>query len=149
MKKKYIIIILLIIGIYSILLINGDTTEIGHDSVSTVTIPKGFSVNETSENMVILSNDDSKYTIKEIQNKTIESIFEEYNIKHENHTVSVSSSDVNGIELLELNLRKNGRFVHSNYFYEKNGLVYQIYPEGNYDYDIIKQIVNSTNKKIF
>ncbi|SEK66630.1 hypothetical protein SAMN05216439_1281 [Methanobrevibacter gottschalkii] len=146
--KKYISISIIVIIIIAFgLLIFGGNTQIGSESMSKIIIPNGFNIYKTTNDTLIISNKSSNYTITEIGNKTIKSVFDEYNLKHENHTVSMSSTTVGDTKLFGLNLKINETFIHTNYFYEKNGITYQIYPDGDYDFDTIKQLVSSTNKK--
>lgn len=140
-----LIIICVIIVAYSIIFVNN--VNIGTDAISCVSVPNGFNTTNLTRHSVTLFNDDSSYTIYEFSNKSMKSIFEDYKIQHRNDTVYVNTTVVQGITVSGLNLEINGTYVHTNYFYEKNGITYQIYPTGNFDFEIFKQLVDSTNKK--
>ena len=147
MKKTRIIILIMAIILiaYGSLMLFGNNVDIGESS-SHIKMPKGFNTLNTGQNCIIISNLTSNYTISVIPNETIEDLYQQYEIKHENDSVSVSTLNIDNIKLEGWDLIVNDSLIHTNYFYEKNGITYQIYPSGDYNLDTIIEIVKSTEK---
>ena len=120
------------------------TVPIGNGSDSEISIPDGFNVIKFSQNEVILSNGSTNFTVKDV-NDTKDSLFHDYYEKHKDHKVNEVSFDVDDINVTGLELEVDGKYVHTNYFYEKNGHFYQIYPQGDMNIDVLKAIVSSTS----
>lgn len=147
MKKSHIgiIIIIIIFIVLGAVLITNMNTHIGTHSKSTIKVPESFTINKTAEHSIVLSNEKSNFTIREVTNGSMKSIIDDYKKKYENDTVEVSSFNVDGIEVKGLNLKINNHSVHTNYYYEKNGIIYHIYPDGDYDMNILDELIKSTN----
>lgn len=151
MKKKYIglilIITIIICLIFSIsMLITPNVVKIGEEGTSEIIIPDGFKATNSTSHSVVLSNQKSRYTVYEFSNRTFDSIYNEYNTKHINNTVIKSSSQCGNITVYGLTLMIDNTEIHTNYFYEKNGCTYQIYPDGEQNQNILDQLISSTKK---
>lgn len=145
MKRTKIIIatILIIVIVGGVLILSGKDTHIGNSS-SHIKMPDGFNTLGTWENCILISNSTSNYTIFVVPNETIDNLYKQYEIKHENDTVSVSTLNMGNTEVEGWDLIVNGSLIHTNYYYEKEGTTYQIYPTGDYNINTITEIVKST-----
>lgn len=120
--------------------------DIGFKSGSIVQLPEGFSRYKISNHSVVIFDEDSSYTIHEFHDKSIKYIFNEYKIQHKDDVVYINSSDICNLTVFSLSLEINGKFIHTNYFFEKEGITYQIYHEGIFNSNIFEQLISSTKK---
>ncbi|MBQ6099365.1 MAG: hypothetical protein IJL02_05825 [Methanobrevibacter sp.] len=120
------------------------TVAIGNNGTSKVSIPNGFKVTKSSENSVTVTDGKNNYTIAEV-NDTMDSVFKDYYQKHKNHKVTEKSFDAGNVTVKALVLEVDGKYIHTNYFYEKNGKLYQIYPQGDDSKNLLKGFVSSTS----
>ena len=149
-KKLLIGISVFIIALFVLgVIICGVNVGIGTESGSTIAVPDGFNSTNIGKNTIVIYNNESNYTVWEITNRSMESIFEEYKQEYANDTVSINSMDVDGVNVSGLDLTIKGEYIHTNYYYEKNGILYHIFPDGKYDSETLKDLVKSTDKKFF
>lgn len=150
MDKKIIvgiIIVFICIVVGAIFLVqndNANTVTIGNNGTSHIIVPNGFNVTNISSNKIVLTNGKSVFTVYEIKNKSIDEIFNEYNVVYKkNATVKQSTEDISGVTVRSLTLRVNGTDVHTNYYCEKNGITFQVYPSGVNNHSAFEKIVTS------
>lgn len=152
MDKKYIaIIIVLIIIVAGIGVVAYNSTNNAKVGSSQVAIPNGYYVTNTTNHTAVLKSDTTTIIVDEkIENDTIDQIFDSYKKEHEEFTVKESSEDLgNNITLRSITLRNStdNKFIHTNYYYQKDNKVYHIFMKGKKDKTALEKIVNTTQKQ--
>ena len=154
MDKKLIgvlvIVIVVLLGIGAYTYMNMNKASFGK---STVTIPDGFSKKATNDtnnsvNTTVLTDGKTTYYINENYNKSIDDIFNDYKNKYSNDTVVEKQLTVGNTSIQSITLKQNNKTVHTNYYYQKDGIIYHIYSTGKNNKTAFSKIVSSTNKSL-
>lgn len=147
MDKKLIgvliIVIAVLLGIGAYAYMNMNTASFGK---STVTIPDGYKVTKTDNNSITFTNNKTTYYINDENNRTIDSIFNKYKKDHKNDTVVENSNNVNNVNVRSITLQKDGKTIHTNYYFNKDNTTYHVFVKGKNDPKIFNKIVESTGR---
>lgn len=150
MDKKLIgvlvIVALVLAGLGAYTYINMNTASFGK---STVAIPNGFSVKESNNtNGIVLGNKNTTQYINENNNKSIDDVFNDYKNKYKNDEVIQKQFNVGNASVDSITLKQDNKTVHTNYYYQKNGIIYHVFVTGKKNETAFGTIVNSTKKSI-
>lgn len=146
MERKYIIgliilVILILAGIFAYYSLNGTFSS------PTITVPEGYTVTDQGNNKISITNNETNYTVEELVgkeniNSCINECIKNYNDSSRAVNDSTKISDINVKSVSYKNL--HNKTVHTFYFYEKNGKIYELFSKGKYDKDAIELIISST-----
>ena len=151
MDKKYIIlsilIILIVIGLfyYYNVYCNNNQVKIGS---STITIPEGFHVVNTTNTSVELSNGTITLLVKELnQYKDLNDMLTSYNKKYENETVKTVENSVGDIPYTKTTLTM-GSTDYINYWFVKDRMCYSVHTANERvdTLEIVNKIISSTKR---
>lgn len=140
-------ILIVISVIYGILAYNS-TYNAKVESASSVSIPEGFTFEQILNNETTIKNNITTLNIKEVKNSaSLDTLAETYKtgISDKNYTIEESSRDYNNnVTVVSVIVRDGDELKESNFWYSKNGKIYQIQLEGKNNKTAVETLINST-----
>lgn len=114
---------------------------------STVKAPSGFTQKaEKNTNGIVLTDKNTTIYINENHNKSIDEIITNYKNKYHEDTVVEKARNVGNISVQAITLKQANKTVHTNYYYQKDGMIYHVFMTGKNNQTALNSIVNSTSK---
>jgi len=143
-RVKYAIIgiVLVVLAIYAILAFNSTyNAKVGTSSVS---IPDGYEVANTTDNSSTIKDDKTTFTVSVLnKGQSIDQVIDLYKEMHQDQTIKDYNKKIGDVNIKGVILQdsETNKTVDYNYFYEKNYKTYHIYEKGKHNQTALETII--------